>query len=133
VSDHCRGIEAVLHAGVPGEVYNIGGRCESTNRRLLDTLCAIADRKFAAHADLRSRFPLCPASRGAAAATLITYVKDRPGHDQRYAIDCGKLETQLGFSPTMALEAGLANTFEWYLQNEVWWRDILDGRTRRSA
>src|SRR6202012_5278251 len=87
VGDHCRGIEAVLKSGTPGEVYNIGGRCESTNLKLLHTLCATADREFAAHDSLRARFPECPASRGAAAQTLIHFVKDRPGHDRRYAID----------------------------------------------
>src|ERR1700744_2165869 len=87
VEDHCVAIGRALTRGTPGQVYNIGGRCESTNLKLLHTLCATADREFAAHDSLRARFPECPASRGAAAQTLIHFVKDRPGHDRRYAID----------------------------------------------
>jgi dTDP-glucose 4,6-dehydratase len=130
VSDHCRGIDAVITSGTPGEVYNIGGRCEATNLQLLHTLCAIADREFAAQESLRTRFPNCPASRDATSASLISFVKDRPGHDRRYAIDCSKLESRLGFRPQMVLETALADTFNWYLNNEPWWRSILSGRHR---
>jgi dTDP-glucose 4,6-dehydratase len=128
VGDHCRGIEAVLKSGQQGEVYNIGGRSECTNLELVRDLCAIADRLLHANAALRARYPLCPASRGEASARLITFVQDRPGHDRRYATDCDKIERTLGFRPSVTLPAGLETTFQWYLDNERWWRAILDGK-----
>lgn len=128
VTDHCRGIEAILRSGQSGEVYNIGGRSECTNLQLVRTLCEIADELFAMHAELRSRFPASPASRAAATASLITFVRDRPGHDRRYATDCNKIERTLDFRPAVTLATGLRQTFEWYLSNEPWWRTILDGK-----
>lgn len=135
VSDHCRGIEAILRSGQSGEVYNIGGRSECSNLQLVRTLCEIADERFASQPQLRARYPACPASRAISTASLITYVRDRPGHDRRYATDCSKIERLLDFRPTMALAMGLAQTFEWYLSNESWWRPILEGkhRTERPA
>jgi len=128
VSDHCRGIEAILRSGQNGEVYNIGGRSECSNLQLVSTLCEIADELFAMHPELRSRFPASPASKAQATASLITYVRDRPGHDRRYATDCSKIERHLDFQPTVTLASGLRQTFEWYLSNESWWRTILDGK-----
>ena len=134
VLDHCRGIEAILAQDVPGEVYNVGGGSECTNLQLVDMLCAIADELFGAQPQLRSRYPACPASRGLRTATLLGFVRDRPGHDRRYATDSSKIATQLGFRPSVPLQAGLRDTFQWYLDNEVWWRNVLDGRYRdRSA
>src|SRR5581483_4273005 len=118
VSDHCRGIEAILRSGQSGEVYNIGGRSEYSNLQLVRTLCAIADELFALRPELRSRFPASPASTSTASASLITYVRDRPGHDRRYATDCSKIERQLSFQPTVTLASGLRDTFEWYLANQ---------------
>src|SRR5579872_3690121 len=86
VSDHCRGIDLILKKGTPGEVYNIGGGVESENLRLVETLCAVADEAFRNQKELAARFVDCPAAGGAKAARLIQFVKDRPGHDRRYAI-----------------------------------------------
>ncbi len=130
VSDHCRGIELILQKGKTGEVYNIGGRAECENITLVWDLCRIADEAFAANPVLHRRFPNSPAAKHGASATLITFVNDRPGHDRRYAIDCGKSERELGFAPSKSLLAGLAQTFHWYVDNETWWRSILDGSYR---
>jgi dTDP-glucose 4,6-dehydratase len=131
VADHCRAIEAVLDRGVAGEVYNVGGLSECRNIDLVKRLCALADAKFVADPSLRERFPHCPAARGECSDGLIRFVRDRPGHDRRYAIDCTKIARELGFSPSVSLDAGLASTFEWYLQNEPWWRQVLDGSYRQ--
>ena len=131
VSDHCAAIEAILQRGTPGEVYNVGGRAESTNIDLVRTLCAIADAEFARDAALRERFPKSPAARAESCAQLITFVRDRPGHDRRYAIDCRKIESQLGFVASKKLEDGLLETFRWFVNNEPWWRAIMDGSYQR--
>ncbi len=127
VSDHCHGIELVLASGRPGEVYNLGGGTESRNLDLVRTLCAIADEAFRSEAQWRERYPQSPAARGIATAELIEFVPDRPGHDRRYAIDCGKAARELGYRTSMALEAGLRETFRWYLHHEEWWRGVIDG------
>ncbi len=131
VSDHCAAIDAILERGKPGEVYNVGGGAESTNIDLIKTLCAIADEIFAHDPELRERFPNSPAARGESAASLITYVRDRPGHDRRYAIDCSKLERELGYTARTRVTDGLRSTFDWYLANEPWWRAIMDGSYQR--
>jgi dTDP-glucose 4,6-dehydratase len=131
VSDHCAAIDAILERGKPGEVYNVGGGAESTNIDLIKTLCAIADEIFARDPKLRERFPNSPAARGESAASLITYVRDRPGHDRRYAIDCSKLERELGYTARTRVTDGLRSTFDWYLANEPWWRAIMDGSYQR--
>ncbi len=122
VSDHCLAIELVLGRGRQGEVYNVGGRSECENLALTRQLCAIAEAAFAADPSLRQRFPRCPASIGEPVESLISLVKDRPGHDRRYAIDCRKIERELGFRARMPLADGLAQTFAWYVRNEPWWR-----------
>ncbi|MBV8854468.1 MAG: dTDP-glucose 4,6-dehydratase [Sinobacteraceae bacterium] len=124
VSDHCRGIDLILARGRPGEVYNIGGGRESENIDLVRTLCAIADERLAGH---QERFPRCPAAQGSRADALIKFVQDRPGHDRRYAIDCRKIERELGYQAQVTLDAGLRDTFAWYLSNESWWRAVMDG------
>ena len=131
VSDHCRGIDLILQKGRPGEVYNIGGGVESENLQLVETLCAVADEAFGGSENLCSRFPNGPAARGGKTASLIQFVKDRPGHDRRYAIDCGKIERELGYRAQVTLAEGLRNTFDWYLQNEWWWRAVMDGSYQR--
>ncbi len=130
VADHCRGIELVLRKGKAGEVYNIGGRAECENIALVHDLCRIADAAFAADPALSGRFPDSPAAQGRASASLISFVTDRPGHDRRYAIDCGKAERELGFAPSRSLSEGLTQTVVWFLENEPWWRSILDGSYR---
>ena len=127
VSDHCRGLDLVLARGRAGEVYNIGGGEERGNLELVRALCAIADSVFREDTRLRERFPRCPAARGEPSASLISFVSDRPGHDRRYAIDCAKIERELGYRAGVTLEAGLRDTFAWYLRNEPWWRGVMDG------
>jgi dTDP-glucose 4,6-dehydratase len=131
VSDHCRAIDLILEEGRPGETYNVGGGTQSGNLELVEMLCGVADQAFAAEGSLASRFPQCPAARGGRCSTLIQFVKDRPGHDRRYAIDCGKIERQLGHRARMSLENGLRDTFQWYVQNESWWRAVMDGSYQR--
>jgi len=128
VEDHCLGIDLVLCRGNPGEVYNIGGRSEYENLQLVQLLCAEADESFRSQPDLRLKYPQCPAAKGQAAATLISFVPDRPGHDRRYAIDCRKIERDLGFAPSVTLTEGLRRTLAWYVANEAWWQSVMDGR-----
>jgi dTDP-glucose 4,6-dehydratase len=134
VEDHCRGIARVLSDGRVGETYNIGGGAELENLELVRRLCGIADEQFAAQAELRARFPRCPASRCEPCFSLLRYVDDRPGHDRRYAIDSGKIERELGYTAATPLDTGLRQTFNWYVDNEAWWREIARDRngTRRN-
>jgi dTDP-glucose 4,6-dehydratase len=114
VIDHCRAILRVLEAGRPGEVYNVGGNSEKTNLEVVDTLCALLDERlpdspYRPHVDLKS------------------FVKDRPGHDRRYAIDAGKLKRELGWEPTETFESGMRLTVDWYLDHPDWCRRVTDG------
>ena len=130
VEDHCRGIEAILERGEPGRVYNIGGLNEQRNIDLVRLLCRVVYARFANDAALAARHPECPAAKGGACESLITFVKDRPGHDRRYAIDASRIEQELDFRPAETFETGLAKTVDWYLSNEEWCRRIQDGRYR---
>lgn len=130
VTDHCHGIALVVREGRPGEVYNIGGNAECDNLTLVQTLCDTVDARFAADTSLSARFPDAPAANGAQSRSLIEFVTDRPGHDRRYAINANKIETELGFSPSLAIEEGLMKTVDWYLDNETWWRGVMDGSYR---
>jgi dTDP-glucose 4,6-dehydratase len=116
VQDHCRGIAAVLEHGKVGEVYNIGGRSECENIHLVHLLCTIVDELLWATADVPARFPHSAAARGVRSESLVRYVKDRAGHDRRYAIDCTKIERECAFSPQVELEAGLRATVGWYME-----------------
>ena len=115
MEDHCRGIEAVLARGRPGEVYNIGGRSECENIRLVRQLCSIVDEHLGSTETLRQCFPNCAVAQGEVSERLVRYVKDRPGHDRRYAIDCSKIERECDFRPQISLEQGLRRTVGWYL------------------
>jgi dTDP-glucose 4,6-dehydratase len=115
VEDHARALQAVFEAGRPGETYNVGGGAEKRNIEVVTTLCSILDR-------------LTPRADGKPYADQITYVTDRPGHDQRYAIDAAKIRAELGWTPSVTLEEGLERTATWYLKNQAWWRDILQAR-----
>jgi dTDP-glucose 4,6-dehydratase len=117
VEDHCRAIETVIRQGIPGEVYNIGGNNEKTNLEVVHTLCTLLDE-------------LLPHSAHAPHRNLITYVKDRPGHDLRYAIDASKINTQLGWSPKETFETGLRKTVQWYLAHQEWTQRVMDGSYR---
>jgi dTDP-glucose 4,6-dehydratase len=102
----------VIHRGTPGETYNIGGNNEVKNIDLVRQLCALMD-------ELAPELPVRPAEN------LITFVKDRPGHDRRYAIDATKIKTELGWTPSVTVEEGLRRTVEWYLSHQDWWQPLL--------
>ena len=125
VADHCAAIALAITQGKAGEVYNVGGNSETTNIEIVRRLCALADEYFAKDAGLRAAFPDSPAARGKPAAALITHVRDRPGHDRRYAIDYRKAQRELGYAPGRDLATGLRATFEWYLGNTAWWQALL--------
>jgi dTDP-glucose 4,6-dehydratase len=112
VEDHCDGILAVLERGVSGQTYNIGGRQEMSNLEVVNQICATLD-------DLK------PA--GKAYASLITFVKDRPGHDRRYAMDISKIELELGWQPRETFASGLRKTIRWYLDNPEWVEHVTSG------
>jgi dTDP-glucose 4,6-dehydratase len=130
VDDHCLALEHALLRGRVGETYNIGGRSERTNIDLVRLLCRLVDESFVRDPGLRRRFPRCPAAADRSSASLITFVRDRPGHDRRYAIDAGKAERELGFCPAESFESGIRKTVDWYLGHEDWWRSVMDGRYR---
>ncbi len=121
VKDHCRAIDLVLQGGLVGETYNIGGWSEKANLEVVQTLCDILDElaPTAAH-----HLPF------ATYRSLITFVKDRPGHDRRYAIDARKLERELGWKPLETFETGLRRTVEWYLANQSWVSNVASGAYR---
>ncbi len=114
VEDHCRAIMRVLEAGRLGDVYNIGGCNERPNLDVVETICAILD-------DLR------PRGDGKRYREQIAFVKDRPGHDRRYAIDAGKIKRDLGWAPHETFESGIRKTVQWYLDNEAWVRNVTSG------
>ncbi|MCP4903546.1 MAG: dTDP-glucose 4,6-dehydratase, partial [bacterium] len=127
----CRAIEACLERGVAGELYNIGGSNERPNIEIVQKLCEMIDERVAAAESLAARFPECPAAKGEASLSLLTHVTDRPGHDRRYAIDFRKAEAELDYEPQETFESGFARTVDWYLDNESWWRGVMDGSYRR--
>jgi dTDP-glucose 4,6-dehydratase len=116
VEDHARAIDVIYHKGKPGDVYNIGGNNEWKNIDVVTTLCAIMDKKLG-RAEGES-------------AKLITYVKDRPGHDLRYAIDSSKLQRELGWRPLTDFETGLEKTVDWFLANKAWLDHVTSGAYR---
>ena len=105
VSDHCAAIDLIIHNGRVGEVYNVGGHNERTNLEVVKTILKALNKP----------------------ESLIKYVKDRPGHDMRYAIDPTKLETELGWKPQYTFDTGIQQTIQWYLDNEDWWKHIISG------
>ncbi len=117
VDDHVRALVRILEQGRTGETYNVGGHNERTNLEVVTTLCDLLD-------------DLLPDSPHRPHKNLMTFVKDRPGHDQRYAIDAGKIEKELGWVPDETFETGLRSTVQWYLQNRDWWQHVLDGSYR---
>jgi dTDP-glucose 4,6-dehydratase len=118
VEDHCRAIIRVLEAGQPGETYNIGGHNEKANLEVVKTVCAILDG-------------LKPRADGRPYASLIAFVKDRPGHDRRYAIDAGKIGRALGWQPLETFETGLRKTVAWYLAHQDWVEGVTSGAYRQ--
>jgi dTDP-glucose 4,6-dehydratase len=130
VEDHCRGIEAVLLEGRVGETYCIGGGAELPNITVIDTLCSAVDAAFATDRTLATRFPEAAAAHGRPTASLKVNVTDRPGHDRRYAINEARARNELGYAPARDFSTGFAATLAWYLDNECWWRGVLDGSYR---
>jgi len=116
VDDHARALCQVLEQGVIGETYNIGGHNEMQNIEVVRTLCSLLDSRVAHHPPGVGSF-----------ADLIQFVTDRPGHDQRYAIDAGKIKAELGWVPKETFETGLAKTIDWYLANQEWCDHVRDG------
>ena len=133
VEDHCQGIERVLERGEVGETYNIGGNNEWANIDIIELLCDLIDQRFSADASLAKRFPQATPAQGAPSRASIRFVTDRPGHDQRYAIDASKISRELGYSPMTEFEIGIEKTLQWYLDHESWWRAILDGSYRNAG
>jgi dTDP-glucose 4,6-dehydratase len=125
VDDHCDAIELVLGKGLAGETYNVGSSEELSNLEVADMLCQLIDEAFSETPDLALRFPEAPPARGRATKSLQTFVKDRPGHDRRYAIDARKITQNLGFQPATSFQSGLRLTLNWYLRHENWWRAFL--------
>ncbi|MCA2660424.1 MAG: dTDP-glucose 4,6-dehydratase [Microcystis sp. M049S2] len=112
VRDHCQALDTVIHKGKAGETYNIGGNNEVKNIDLVRMLCDLMD-------ELATDLPVKPARN------LITFVRDRPGHDRRYAIDASKIRTELGWQPEETVEGGLRKTIQWYLDHRDWWQPLL--------
>jgi len=117
VRDHCRAIWTILQSGEIGATYNIGGECELANIDLVTTLCTILDE-------------MVPAAEARPRSELITFVKDRPGHDFRYAIDCSKLKTGLNWQPQESFDSGIRQTIQWYLDNSEWVERVQSGAYR---
>jgi len=115
VGDHCEAVRLVLQRGRPGETYNIGGSAEKENLEVVQSICAILDR-------------LRPDS--APREKLITFVGDRPGHDRRYAMDAGKIRSELGWRPRERFDTGLKKTVEWYLDHMKWADNVASGEYR---
>jgi dTDP-glucose 4,6-dehydratase len=118
VEDHCRAIPRVLKAGKVGETYNIGGWNEKPNLEVVNTLCAVLDE-------------LQPRADGKHYAEQITFFKDRPGHDRRYAIDARKIERELGWKPQETFETGIQKTVQWYLAHQAWVEGVTSGAYRQ--
>ncbi|MCW5580759.1 MAG: dTDP-glucose 4,6-dehydratase [Luteimonas sp.] len=117
VSDHCEAIRTVLAKGRVGETYNVGGNSERQNIEVVEAICALLDQRR-------------PRADGQPRASQITFVADRPGHDRRYAIDASRLRDELGWEPKYTFERGIAETVDWYLDNQAWVARVLDGSYR---
>jgi dTDP-glucose 4,6-dehydratase len=118
VKDHCSAIRRVLDGGRLGETYNVGGWNEKPNLEIVRTVCALLDE-------------LRPRSDGQPYASQISYVKDRPGHDRRYAIDARKIERELGWKPAETFESGIRKTVRWYLDHPEWVANVQSGSYRQ--
>jgi dTDP-glucose 4,6-dehydratase len=118
VHDHCEALRIVLTRGRVGETYNIGGNCEKTNLEVVESVCRLLDE-------------IRPPGARRSRRDLVTFVSDRPGHDQRYAIDTTKIRTETGWQPREDFESGLRKTINWYLDNEVWIGDVSTGAYRK--
>ncbi len=144
VRDHATAVWTVMQKGKHGETYNVGGRCEMPNLRVIEMICDLLDEMVGpllaqksegngqkSGADLRpvgsDLCPLTSEQKSSSRRSLITFVKDRPGHDRRYAIDCSKIQTELGWEPEETFKTGLRKTVQWYLDNPGWVRHVRSG------
>lgn len=116
VEDHAAALVTVVEQGIPGETYNIGGKAEHTNLEVVETLCDLVDELAG------------PLDFGIGRRSLITFVADRPGHDQRYAIDQTKIQDELGWEPKHTFDTGLRSTVQWYIDNQSWWQPLRDAQ-----
>jgi len=119
VEDHCHAIRLVLERGLAGETYNVGGMCERQNIQVVEQICTLLDE-------------LAPHPEGLSYHKQKSYVRDRPGHDRRYAINCSKITAELGWKPLESFETGLRKTVAWYLQNREWCENITSGKYKRE-
>jgi dTDP-glucose 4,6-dehydratase len=131
VEDHCVAIDRIMQAEVAGETFNVGGRAEHVNIDIVREICRLIDARFAADSARSAQYPDCPAAVGKPTASLMTHVKDRPGHDRRYAINPTKIAHELNFEPAETLATGLGRTIDWYLSERAWWSAVLDGSYRQ--
>jgi dTDP-glucose 4,6-dehydratase len=127
VGDHCIGIELILKNGIAGETYNIGGGQELANVEVIDSICSGIDAAFHTDRTLSKRFPNAPAAKGRLTSELQIFVKDRQGHDRRYAVNEMKIRDELGYRPTRTFSEGFFDTLQWYLSHENWWQPLLTG------
>ena len=118
VGDHCEAIRSALARGRPGETYNVGGGNEIRNIEVVQTICSVLD-------ELRPSDPVTPHNQ------LITFVKDRPGHDRRYAMNAAKIQAELGWGPRQTFESGIRTTIQWYLDHEAWVESVTSGSYRQ--
>ena len=130
VEDHARGIDLVIQNGKLGETYNIGGINEWANIDIVKLICQLMDEAFAARTDLANHYPDAKSAITGNTESLITYVKDRPGHDRRYAINPTKANDELGYQPQESFETGIRKTLDWYLTHADWWKRVMDGSYR---
>jgi len=117
VEDHCEAVRTILHRGKTGQTYNIGGWNEKRNIEIVETICSILDET-------------CKGDPVVPHRDLITFVKDRPGHDRRYAMDARKIERELGWKPRETFESGIRKTLRWYLENDAWVKEVTAGSYR---
>ena len=121
VEDHARGIDLVLNKGKQGETYTIGGNNEWTNIDIVKHICSLMDSYFSESDNLAKTYPHAHAAKSGNSVSLISYVKDRPGHDRRYAINPQKIQNSLGYKPHESFTTGIRKTVQWYLANPHWW------------
>jgi dTDP-glucose 4,6-dehydratase len=130
VKDHCRAIDLILHSSVGVETWNVGGVSSEPNIKVVEAVCQLVDEEFRQCAEFKARYPRSAPAQERPSCSLMQHVRDRPGHDRRYAVDGSKV-ARLGFTPQTSLAVGLAATVRWYLENEIWWRGIVSGEYRK--
>jgi dTDP-glucose 4,6-dehydratase len=126
VEDHNRGVDLILEKGIPGRTYNIGGTNEWANIDIVHLICDLLLEQFSTDKRLAERFADSPAAQAKHPDTLISHVKDRAGHDRRYAINTTKIKNDLGFLPEESFETGIRKTLRWFLDHQPWWNDLLN-------